>query len=57
MEKTRLSKEIVVIIRKEIEKLRAKNDVVNTVLRNDVFALLESQDCTVLYYPLDDSIE
>lgn len=57
MEKTHLSKEIVAIIRKEIGKLRAKNDVVNTVLRNDVFALLESQNCTVLYYPLDDSIE
>lgn len=57
MEKTRLGKEIVVIIRKEIEALKRKNNVVNTILRNDVFALLESQDCTVLYYPLDDSIE
>lgn len=57
MKKTYLGKEIVAIIRKEIKVLKEKNNVVNTILRNDVFALLESQDCTVLYYPLDDNIE
>ena len=57
MEKTPLGNEIIQIISREIKDLRKKNNVVNTILRNDVFALLESQNCTVLYYPLDDEIK
>lgn len=57
MDKTILTREIVDIIIREIHNLRGKNNIVNPVLRNDVFALLESQECTVLYYPLDDEIE
>lgn len=57
MSKTQLSDDIIAIIIREIKKLKEKNNVFNPVLRNDVFALLESQDCTVLYYPLDDKIE
>lgn len=57
MDKTVLNKDIINIIIREIDILREKNNIVNPILRNDVFALLEAQACTVLYYPLDDAIE
>lgn len=57
MNKTILNKEIIDIIIREIDNLREKNNIVNLALRNDVFALLESQPCIVLYYPLEDEIE
>ena len=57
MSKIILNKEIVDIIKREINSLIENNNIVNPVLRNDVFALLEAQDCTVLYYPLEDAIE
>lgn len=57
MNKTVLDNNVIEIIRNEIKALVSKNNIVNEVLRNDVFALLEAQECTVLYYPLEDNIE
>lgn len=57
MMKTFLSNEMVEIIREKIDSIKEENNIINPILRNDVFALLESQHCTVLYYPLDDDIE
>lgn len=58
MEKTLLDQDMIGVIQRKIKELRDKNNVVNTILRDDVFMLLEAQkDCTVLYYPLEDTIE
>ena len=57
MDKTIFERNVIKIINREIEKLKEKNNLFNLILRNDVFMLLEAQDCTVLYYPLDDKIE
>ena len=48
--------EITEIIRKFIQEKRTQGNIVNQVIRDDVFALLE-RECTVLYYYLEDEIE
>lgn len=45
--------EIVNIIQEFVEQKRKKEHIVNQVIRDDVFALLEKH-CIVLYYPLED---
>jgi len=57
MDKTILENNVIKIINREIKKLKENNNLFNLILRNDVFMLLEAQNCTVLYYPLDDEIE
>lgn len=59
MGKTSLNREMVNAICAKIKELREENNIVNVILRNDVFRLLEAQkNCTVLYYPLkDDGID
>lgn len=54
--KTALSEAVINIILREIEKLCSENLVINKILRTDVFTLLEAQNCTVLYYPVEDEI-
>lgn len=49
--------ETVAVIRKIVDEKRREEHIVNQVIRDDVFALLEKH-CIVLYYPLeDDKIE
>lgn len=50
-------KEVVRVIQDFVAKKRRDNDIVNEIIRDDVFAILEKQ-CVVLYYPLpDDKVE
>lgn len=46
-------KEIVSVIQDFIVIKRKEHDIVNEIIRDDVFAILEKQ-CVVLYYPLED---
>lgn len=57
MGKTILNGDIIKILKREVEAIREQNNIVNLILRNDVFALLDAQECTVLYFPLKDTIE
>lgn len=57
MDKTIFENNVIEIINREINKLKDNNNLFNLILRNDVFMLLEAQNCTVLYYPLNDEIE
>lgn len=50
-------KEVVEVIQKFVSAKRRDNNIVNEIIRDDVFAILEKQ-CIVLYYPLEnDKIE
>lgn len=40
-------------IKKLIEELKQENHIVNQIIRDDVFGILQTCNCTVLYYPLD----
>lgn len=46
--------EVVSVIQDFVSTKRQENDIVNEIIRDDVFAILEKQ-CVVLYYPLDDN--
>ena len=51
------NKEVVNVIQEFVSTKRQENDIVNKIIRDDVFAILEKQ-CVVLYYPLlDDKAE
>lgn len=51
------NKEVVNVIQEFVSTKRQENDIVNKIIRDDVFAILEKQ-CVVLYYPLsDDKVE
>lgn len=43
-------------IQKFIEEKRDEGKIINSIIRDDVFSILE-KECTVLYYYLDDAIE
>ena len=35
-----------------VEKIREENGIINRIIRDDVFSILQECDCTVLYFPL-----
>lgn len=45
--------EIISEIKNIVKDVRNKNEIVNPVIRDDVFMLLQACNCTVLYYPLE----
>lgn len=47
---------VVELIQKFIEERREEKQIVNAVIRDDVFSVLDNE-CNVLYYSLDDEIE
>lgn len=47
------NREVVKVIQEFVSTKRQENDIVNKIIRDDVFAILEKQ-CVVLYYPLPD---
>lgn len=51
-----MKKEAVDKIQEFIVKLRTNEKIVNNVIRDDVFSILEKK-CTVLYFPLEDDID
>lgn len=51
-----MRREIVSAIQNFIEEKKQKEGIVNEMVRDDVFSVLE-KECKVLYYNLDDSIE
>ena len=51
-----MEKEIVSAIQKFIKIKRDEENILNIIVRDDVFAILE-KECCVLYYSLDDDID
>lgn len=51
-----MEQEVVQIIKEYIKQKKAEEHIVNEVVRDDVFAVLQ-RVCTVLYYALDDSVD
>ena len=39
-------------IEKLVEEIRRENGIINRIIRDDVFSILQECDCTVLYFPL-----
>lgn len=52
-----MEREIVKQIQKLCEATKSRMNITDTVIRDDVFELLQASDCTVLYYPLPDEAE
>lgn len=53
MSKLIRDEDIIEEIKNIVEIVRERNEIVNPVIRDDVFMLLQACQCTVLYYPLD----
>ena len=51
-----LSEEIVLKIRKEVEKIKEEYQIVNPIVRSDIFEILDNI-CVVFRYPLDNDEE
>lgn len=52
-----MNKNIVKGIQEQVKKIKNEYDIVNEIIRDDVFSILQGLDnCNVLYYPLDDDI-
>lgn len=51
-----MERDIVSVIQKFIITKRNKENILNVIVRDDVFALLE-RECYVLYYSLEDEID
>ena len=49
-----LSQKVIEEIKKLVEKIKNENHIVNEIIRDDVFEILQACNCTVLYYPLED---
>lgn len=47
-------KNITKSIEELVKKIRFENGIINEIIRDDVFSILQSCDCTVLYFPLKD---
>lgn len=47
-----LNSDIIKGIEKLVQEIRKENGIKNEIIRDDVFSILQAQDCTVLYYPL-----
>lgn len=48
-----LSKNVIEGIRSLVNKVKSENHIVNEIIRDDVFEILQACNCTVLYYPLE----
>lgn len=48
-----MNNEVVESIQKLVEKVRDENHIINPIIRDDVFSILQACKCTVLYYPLE----
>lgn len=55
-ENMKIDEKTVSCIKEFIGKKRREKGIINRIIRDDVFAVLE-EECTVLYYSLEDSIE
>lgn len=51
-----MEQRVVRLIQEFIEKKRKEKQIINAVIRDDVFSVLDNE-CNVLYYSLDDEIE
>lgn len=51
-----MERKTVDMIKRFIKRKRAEAHIVNAVVRDDVFSVLQ-KECIVLYYALDDSID
>ena len=52
-----MNENIVRGIQEQVQKIKKEYDIVNEIIRDDVFSILQGLDnCNVLYYPLDDDI-
>lgn len=51
-----MEREVVEVIQKFVNEKKKEKQIVNTVIRDDVFSVLDNE-CKVLYYSLDDDIE
>ena len=52
-----MEREIVKQIQKLCDETKARMNITDTVIRDDVFEVLQASDCTVLYYPLPGEAE
>lgn len=48
-----LKKEIIKGIQDLVQEIKIENKIINEIIRDDVFSILQACDCTVLYYPLE----
>ena len=52
-----MKKEIVDCIQKLVKTIRKKENIGSGIIRDDVFSILQQNDCTVLYFPLGEEGE
>lgn len=48
-----MNREIISGIQELVKKIKEEKGIVNEIIRDDVFSILQACDCVVLYYPLD----
>lgn len=48
-----MQQELVKGIQKLVDEIKRENNIVNEIIRDDVFSILQACECNVLYYPLD----
>lgn len=48
-----MRQELVEAIQKLVAEIREENHIVNEIIRDDVFSILQACECNVLYYPLE----
>lgn len=53
-----MNEKIVKEIQEQVKKIKAEYEIVNEIIRDDVFSILQGlNNCNVLYYPLDDEVD
>ena len=52
-----MEKKVVELIQKLCDEAKEQMHITDPVIRDDVFELLQANDCIVLYYPLPDEAE
>ena len=50
----KFDKELIDSIKILVRNIKKENGIVNEIIRDDVFSILQDCNCTVLYYPLED---
>ena len=53
-EAMKFDKELIDSIKILVRNIKKENGIVNEIIRDDVFSILQDCNCTVLYYPLED---
>lgn len=48
-----MRQELVKTIQQLVDEIREENHIVNEIIRDDVFSVLQACECNVLYYPLE----